>query len=278
MRKQAAISVEEEFSGKSLPPGLEDSLPTNLSETFDTVRAGVRHSADAYISLCTLLERLTKRNQGVAADYLRFSHALMALTETSESTYATDTNDVPLLNEGISSSAKHLTISQSLLQDEARAWDEGVLEDFKLQRDTLVSVRDLFDRRDRYARDNIPQLERRIESNEIKLAGLMGRPEGAPTKPGEQEKLEQAVRAVSQRSIPFLSPLHPLWLNIEIANSSVFLFAGQTIHCQPTRTRCSHQGVYPRRVKLLPAISVSRQQAAPRLEPRTGEVCRVAGR
>lgn len=132
----------------------------------------------------------------MAADYLRFSHALVAVTETSQSTYATDTNDVPSLNAGISSTAKHLTISQSLLEDEARAWDEGVLEDFKKQRDTLVSVRDMFDRRDRYAKDNIPQLERRIETNENKLAGLMGRPEGTAAKPGEQEKLEQAVRAV----------------------------------------------------------------------------------
>lgn len=196
-RKQATISVQEEFTGKALPSGLEDSLPTNLSDTFDTVRSGVRQSSEAYIGLCNLLERLAKRNQGVAADYLRFSHALMALTESSESTYATDTNDVPLLNEGISSTAKHLTTSQSLLEDEARAWDEGVLEDFKKQRDTLVAIRDMFDRRDRYARDNIPQLERRIESNEHKLASLMGRPEGSSVRPGEQEKLEQAVRAVS---------------------------------------------------------------------------------
>lgn len=142
------------------------------------------------------MERLSKRNQGVAADYLRFSQALLALTESSPNTYATDTNDVPLLNEGISSTAKHLTTSQSLLEDEARAWDEGVLEDLKKQRDTLVSVREMFDRRDRYAKDNIPYLERRIESNENKLAGLMGRPEGTAAKPGEQEKLEQAVRAV----------------------------------------------------------------------------------
>ena len=122
----------------------------------------------------------------------------MGLTEASTSTYSTDTNDVPLLNEGISSTAKHLTTSQSLLEDESRAWDEGVLEDFKQQRDTLVSIRDMFDRRDRYAKDNIPQLERRIENNENKLAGLIGRPEGTVTKPGEQEKLEQAVRAVSK--------------------------------------------------------------------------------
>ena len=196
-RKQATISVQEEFTGKSLPPGLEDSLPTNLSDTFDTVRSGVRQASESYIGLCNLMERLSKRNQGVAADYLRFSQALLALTESSPNTYATDTNDVPLLNEGISSTAKHLTTSQSLLEDEARAWDEGVLEDLKKQRDTLISVRDMFDRRDRYAKDNIPYLERRIESNENKLAGLMGRPEGTAAKPGEQEKLEQAVRAVS---------------------------------------------------------------------------------
>ncbi|MCJ1481745.1 Sorting nexin mvp1 [Schaereria dolodes] len=196
-RKQATISVQEEFTGKPLPPGLEDSLPVNLIDTFDTVRAGVKRSADAYISLCNLLERLVKRNQGMAADNLRFSLSLKTLTEESQTTYATDTNDVPLLNEGIVSTAKHLETSQSLLEDEARAWDEGVLEDFKRQRDTLVSVRDMFDRRDRYARDNIPQLERRIENNENKLAGLRSRPEGT-LKAGEQEKVEQAILSDKQ--------------------------------------------------------------------------------
>lgn len=184
--------MQEEFAGKSLPPGLEDSLPTNLAETFDTVRAGVRRSAETYIGLCSLLERLTKRSQGIASDYLRFSIALKGLSEESEGTYAIDTNDVPLLNEGIQSAARHLEISQALLEDEARAWDVGVLEDLKRQRDTLVGIRDMFDRRDRYAKDNIPQLEHRIENNEKKLASLRARPEGT-VKPGEQEKVEQAI-------------------------------------------------------------------------------------
>ena len=182
-------------------------MPVNLIDTFDTVRAGVKRSADAYISLCNLLERLVKRNQGMAADNLRFSLSLKTLTEESQTTYATDTNDVPLLNEGIVSTAKHLETSQSLLEDEARAWDEGVLEDFKRQRDTLVSVRDMFDRRDRYARDNIPQLERRIENNENKLAGLRSRPEGT-LKAGEQEKVEQAILSVSQIFLSSIFRLH----------------------------------------------------------------------
>ena len=157
------------------------------------MRSGVRQAADNYIGLCNLLERLTKRNQGIAADHERFSQALASVAETSRTTYAIDTNDVPLLNEGIASTAKHMNMSHNLLEDEARAWDEGALEDFKLQRDCLVSVRDMFDRRDRYAKDNIPQLERRIEANENKLHSLMA---GAGGKPGEQEKLELAVRNV----------------------------------------------------------------------------------
>ena len=200
-RKQATISVQEEFVGKSLPPGLEDSLPIDLEDTFATVRSSVRQSAEQYINLCGLMERLTKRNLGIASDELRFSQALVNITETSKGTYATDTNDVPLLNEGISSTAKHLNTSQGLLEDEARAWDEGVLEDLKKQRDTLVGVRDLFDRKERYAKDNIPQLERRIETNESRLSALLA---GTGGKPGEREKLEQAVRAVSITMPPFV--------------------------------------------------------------------------
>lgn len=188
--------MQEEFVGKSLPSSLEDALPQNLLETFDTVREGVRRSAEAYIGLCNLLERLSKRNQGVAADLLRFSQSLRALTGDSASVYASDTNDVPLLNEGIKATAKHLETSHSLLEDEARAWDEGVLEDLKQQRDSLVSVREMFDRRDRYAKDNVPQLERKIENNETKLANLRAKPEGS-IKPGELEKVEQAILDVS---------------------------------------------------------------------------------
>ena len=191
-RKQATVSVQDEFTGRTLPPELEDSLPSNLTDTLDTVRNGVRRSAEVHINLCALLERMAKRNEGLAADHLRFSSALQSLTEVTRDTYAVDTNDVPMINEGISSTAKHLATSQTLLEDEARAWNEGVLEDLKRQRDWLVSMRELFDRRDRYAKNNIPQLERRIESNERKLEDLRARPAGT-VRPGDIEKVEESI-------------------------------------------------------------------------------------
>jgi sorting nexin-8 len=199
-RKQANLSVQEEFTGKALPPDLEDSLPKTLPELFDTVRSGVRRSAETYITLCSMMERLARRNEGVAAEYARFSSALSGLTESSQETYAVDTNDVPLLNEGMNATARHLDSSRQLLEDEARGWEEGVLEDLKRQRDTLVSVRDMFDRRDKYARDNIPQLEKRIANNETKLHNIRQKI-AEQIKPGEAEKVEDAIFKVS-RKIP----------------------------------------------------------------------------
>ncbi|PMD46343.1 hypothetical protein L207DRAFT_561700 [Hyaloscypha variabilis F] len=191
-RKQATISVQEEFVGRPLPPGLEDSLSPTLNDLFETSRTGIRRSAEIYINLCNLMDRLAKRHEGLAADQLRLSLSLEALTDASQDTYTTDTNDVPLLNEGLHATAKHLSNSQSLLEDEARAWDQGVLEDLKRQRDALVSMREMFDRRDRYDKDNIPQLERRIQSNETKLVSIRAKPEGL-VKPGEIEKVTEAI-------------------------------------------------------------------------------------
>ncbi|CAL3966590.1 unnamed protein product [Diplocarpon coronariae] len=191
-RKQATISVQEEFTGRHLPPGLEDSLPPTLDGLFERTRSGVRRSAEIYINLCNLMDRLSKRNEGLAADHLRLSLSLQSLMDSSDDTYSTDTNDVPLLNEGLNATAKHLSNSQTLLEDEARAWDQGVLEDLKRQRDALVSMRDMFDRRDRYDKDNIPYLERRIQNNETKLVTIRSKPEGL-VKPGEIEKVTEAI-------------------------------------------------------------------------------------
>lgn len=163
-----------------------------MEDTFVTVRAGIKRSADIYISLCNLLDRLSKRNEGLAADQFRFARALQNLAECTADTYAIDTNDGPLLNNGIHSTARRLMASQGLLEDEGRTWNDGVLEDLKRQRDCLVAMRDLFDRKDRYARDNIPQLERRISNNERKLENLRAREEGT-VKPGELERVEDAI-------------------------------------------------------------------------------------
>jgi sorting nexin-8 len=138
------------------------------------------------------MDRLVKRSEGVAADHARIGMSLNSLIEVSEDTYATDTNDVPLLNDGLMAMSKHLRTGQSLMEDEAKAWDAGVLEDLKRQRDQLVSLRELFERRDRLDKDNIPYLEKRIQTNENRLTALRAKPEGM-VKPGEIDKVVESI-------------------------------------------------------------------------------------
>ncbi|EGX87983.1 sorting nexin Mvp1 [Cordyceps militaris CM01] len=191
-RKQATISVQDEFSERVLAPGLEDSLSPTLEELFTKTRSGIVRSAELYIAVCNIMDRLVKRTEGVAADHARVAMSLSSLTETSADTYATDANEVPLLNDGLTAMSRHLRTCQSLLEDESKGWDEGVLEDLKRQRDALVSVRELFERRDRLDKDTIPYLERRIQTNETKLATLRGKPEGT-VKPGEIERVAENI-------------------------------------------------------------------------------------
>lgn len=227
-RKQANLSVQDEFTGRALPPGLEDSLPPQLEELFLQTRAGVRRSAELYINVCNIMDRLVKRNEGVAADHARIAMTLTSLTEATSDTYATDSNEVPLLNDGLVAMSKHLRTGQTLMEDEARAWDEGVLEDLKRQRDALVSVRDLFDRRERLDRDNIPFLEKRIMTNETKLATLRAKPEGM-VRPGEIEKVVEAIIKVCPLSW-FVNVVELVLL------TDLAAILGQGIHRQPTQS------------------------------------------
>ncbi|KAI5288294.1 Sorting nexin mvp1 [Ascosphaera acerosa] len=193
-RKQATIQVQEEFTGKVMAPELADALPPTLSETFEVVRSGIKRSAEIYINLCNLFDRYARRCEGLGAEQYRIARSLQNLTDCMHDTYAADNKDVPMLNLGINATARHLIASQGLLEDETAAWNEGVLEDLKRQRDCLVAMRDLFDRRDKYARDNIAQLEGRIANNQKKLRDLKGKPEGT-VKPTELERVENSIIA-----------------------------------------------------------------------------------
>lgn len=264
--------MQEEFIGRSLPPTLEDSLPSNLQETFDTVRSGVRRSADLYINLCNLVERLCKRKEAIAAEYGRFGMNLTSITETTNDAFAIDVNDVPMLNEGIKATAKHLGTSQGLLEDESRAWDEGVLEDLKSVRDGIVALRDLFDRKDRLARDNIPQLERRIAASENKLSTIKAK--GDAAKPGEAEKVENSIVNVShQLSRPDLAQARSGLLGWNLADNAT----GQAIDRQPTRAWRVYQGVREGRGAVFPEHDLEDLEDAPGVGAGEGQVCGVAG-
>ena len=82
-----------------------------------------------------------------------------------------------------------------VLGDESRAWDEGILEDLKRQRDVLVAMKEAFERRDRLAGDNIPSLEKRITTTELKIQTIRGKPD-ADSRVDQIAKLDDQIKKV----------------------------------------------------------------------------------
>ena len=205
--KQSTLNLTDEFEGKILPPGHEFPPSEDL---FDTTRSGLKKSAEIYINLCITVDRLVKRTEGIASDHAKIAQTLNSLTGATHATYSIDdsvcpkarTFEVsnnkapkPSINVSLGQTAKYCDLYQGLLKDEVGAWDEGLLEDLKSHRDALVSMRDMFERRDHYERDTmnkIPNWEKRIKKNEEKLAALRQKPDGM-VKPGEEDKIAQAI-------------------------------------------------------------------------------------
>lgn len=185
-RKQANLNVVDEYTtrlqtlSQAQIKGIEASLPPNLEQTFETVRSGLRRSAEIYIGLCSLVERLGKRQEGLAGELGRFAQALDGLTDVSEATYAIDTGDVEGLNEGLRCVGRYLGNAMGLLVDEAKGWEEGVLEDMKRQRDGIVAMREMFERRERMSGDAVNSLEKRIAGAKKKIEVIRARPDPPP--------------------------------------------------------------------------------------------------
>ncbi|KAK9450408.1 uncharacterized protein V1518DRAFT_413771 [Limtongia smithiae] len=190
-RKQASVSVEDEFTGRALPAGLVESWSVAEAERWEDVQQGVKMEAELYTHLCLLIDRMEKRQESVAADHQRFANSLQTLQEVTQKTYSVDSSDLSLINDGVKNVAKYLTNAQTLLEDESRGWEIGVLEDFKRHRDGLISIKELFERMEKLDINQIPLLERRISNNETRLSGMRNR---SDFKSGDIERVEHAIQ------------------------------------------------------------------------------------
>jgi len=144
---------------------------------------------------CHLLDRLRHRIRLTAVDYARYANFLTQLSEDTDLCPVNSCGDCPSIDNGLRSVAKGLDLVSEVLGDESRAWDEGILEDLKRQRDVLVGLKDMFDRRDRLAGDNIPSLEKRISNSEVKIQTIRGKPDAA-AKADQITKLEDQIKKV----------------------------------------------------------------------------------
>ena len=187
---------------------LESRIPAELEDQLDRIRQNLGLAISTYMypptpqfltfsRQCHILERLLTRVRLTSVDYSRYANHLTQLSEDTDLCPVASCGDCPSIDNGLRSVARGLDLVSGVLGDESRAWDEGILEDLKRQRDVLVAMKEVFERKDRLAGDNVPSLEKRITNNESKIQTIRAKPDAA-AKVDQIAKLEAQIEKVNR--------------------------------------------------------------------------------
>lgn len=190
-RKQSNVVIDEEFGQRVISPVFaskwnqqqEMSKWKSLNEAVDDGLESITH-------ICHLVDRIAKRNEAMGFDFNRLSNAIGSLEAGVPNIFKQSSDDIPAVCTGLRSASRHLTNMSSFFGDESRGIDIGLLEDLKLFRDMLSSIKEMFIRFERLGGNSIVRLRKKIDNNEVKLKILSNRPD---TSPSEITKVKNTI-------------------------------------------------------------------------------------
>ncbi|KAJ3048180.1 Sorting nexin mvp1 [Rhizophlyctis rosea] len=170
-RKSKPLSTDEEtratLNGREVP-----AIPEDLDERITRFRASLSDLIVQYRDLSILMERIARRTDGSALDFLRYHAVLNKMTETPDCPRS-DCGNCTTMNTTTGQIAGGFQRVGRIMEEQAQMNFDGALEGLKAHRNLLASCHDMFTRRDRaLAQITIDSLLKRIESNETKLREL----------------------------------------------------------------------------------------------------------
>lgn len=165
-----------------MSPELEGSLPQGIDQWMHKTMDGLKRAIESFNTLTTLQERLIKRQEATGADMLRFSLSINTFCEQEHTDYdILGKENGPGITNGLRAASKHHSHAQQYIEQECRNNEDVLLEDLKRHRDTLTAMSEVFVRHSKYSGDNIPTLQKRIETCENKLSALAAKPDAKET-------------------------------------------------------------------------------------------------
>jgi len=198
-RRANPPDFNEEFARKNPPiDALQIRIPANLDDKLAKTRKKLGLAIEHYKNLCLIMERLVKRNEGAANDYIRYSMTLSALAENEKVCHEQECVNCPQIARGFESISTHMQTASSIMENQYSVSNDGVMESLKRQRDLLVSMKELFERRDRFDGNQIDMLQKRKASNQAKLNNVRG----VPNMEADVDKLVKSIEA-DQNEIEF---------------------------------------------------------------------------
>ncbi|CAG8573959.1 3740_t:CDS:10 [Dentiscutata erythropus] len=171
-RRTNSPDLEEEYLKRQVTPEMERRIPEDLDKRLDKVVKKLDDTVEHYRNMCNIMERIARRQEGMAIDYMRYRLALNSLIEKEKGCYIEDCYNCSQVVQGLEHVSSHFQTTSTIMENASAATLESVLENLKRQRDLLVSFRETFERKDRLAVNTIDSLNTRIISNTARLTQL----------------------------------------------------------------------------------------------------------
>ncbi|KAF9412599.1 sorting nexin [Podila epigama] len=173
-RKNVVISTEDEFTTRlPIPESLAAQVPSTVDLELEAIKRRLPASIEYYRSMVHMMDRIQKRTEANAGDYMRFGLSLSALADCEKHCHIEDCYNCGQLSQGYGKIATKITQTSHLMEENAAATQRGMVENLKRHRDLLVSFKELLLRRDQSREGGVAEmLKRRIKSNEAKLKTL----------------------------------------------------------------------------------------------------------
>ncbi|KAJ3091662.1 Sorting nexin mvp1 [Quaeritorhiza haematococci] len=167
-RRQVTIPTEEEFQIKDIRDKIQQ-VPEDIDERVEKLKANLEVLIEQYRNMSNIMEKIARRGDGIAVDFMRFSLILNKLTEIQDFVNVECVTS-PLVNSSYNDIAGGLQRISRVVEEQSQAAFDGVVESLKTYRDLLIAIQELIQRRDRaLGQMMIDALEKRKTSNQEKL-------------------------------------------------------------------------------------------------------------
>jgi hypothetical protein len=219
-KKSVFNTAREEFNGRTIDPKFVQQWDEQQATAlWAGLIVELDRSHDSVVQLCVLLDRVAKRQEAQAVDSAKIAYNLgAALPPSARVLYSVaDDGCVQQITRGLSRASARIETDCQLQQDEARGSQVGVLEEAKKYREALGSMRELFDRLEKYGGNNIPLLEKRIQQNQ-------GRVTLARQRKALMSEIEKLDRAIKMDTEMIAAHKNRTWLIRECITEEIGLF------------------------------------------------------
>ncbi|KAK4514447.1 uncharacterized protein ATC70_002043 [Mucor velutinosus] len=143
-------SLDEEFVRKSHNIAyLERMIPMDLDDRIARMKKRLSISIQQYERMCSIMNQMNRLKKALGTDYIRYSTTLNSVSELDKNCWVPNCQGCPEVIRGYNSIVKSMQQAGAMLNTQAKATGDSIVESLKRQRDLLESFRELLERRDR---------------------------------------------------------------------------------------------------------------------------------